>query len=74
MHLHLVPHEGERWRRYLDLRDYLRAHSQAVAAYASLKRELARAYALDRFGYTEAKTRFIEGLLERVRGEGQAAG
>lgn len=74
MHLHLVPLGGERWRRYLDLRDYLRGRPAAVAAYAALKHELVSAYALDRFGYTEAKTGFIERLLERARGEGQAAG
>lgn len=59
IHLHLVPHDGERWRAYVRFRDYLRAHPDAVIEYAAVKRDLAIEFGRDRLGYTEAKSDFI---------------
>lgn len=48
----------------LAFRDYLRNHPELAAAYANLKKDLARRFATDRERYTESKTDFIRGVLE----------
>jgi GrpB-like predicted nucleotidyltransferase (UPF0157 family) len=58
-HLHLCERGGDFWRRHLAFRDALRARPDIVAAYATLKRELAARYRDDRVAYTEAKTDFV---------------
>ncbi|HEY3398144.1 MAG TPA: GrpB family protein [Armatimonadota bacterium] len=64
-HLHLSP--GAEWtREHLAFRDYLRAHPEAAARYAALKRELADAHRQDREAYTEAKADFISEILRRA--------
>lgn len=68
-HLHMVERPGEFWEVQLLFRDYLRAHAGAAAEYAKLKRELAAAHGPDRRAYTEAKTDFIESIIEQARGE-----
>jgi len=55
----LVEPTSAFWRRHLGFRDYLRAHPDAAAEYAALKRRLAAEYGTDRVGYTDAKTDFI---------------
>jgi GrpB-like predicted nucleotidyltransferase (UPF0157 family) len=65
-HLHAVPHEGVRWRRYVGFRDWLRAQPDDVAAYGDLKRALAAEFGHDRLGYVEAKTDFVNGILRRA--------
>ena len=67
VHLHLVPFGGRRWNRYLLFRDYLRAHPDVAADYAALKLALAEEFGRDRLGYVEAKTDFIEEVLQRAR-------
>jgi GrpB-like predicted nucleotidyltransferase (UPF0157 family) len=61
-HLHVVGHGDARWRRYLALRDRLRADPAARAAYARLKQRLAARFAGDRRAYTAAKAAFIAQL------------
>jgi GrpB-like predicted nucleotidyltransferase (UPF0157 family) len=51
-------------RNHLAVRDYLRSHPEARAAYAALKRRLADAYSANRLAYGAAKTEFILGILE----------
>ncbi len=58
-HLHMVPHDGWRWQRYVLFRDYLRAHVDARDRYAELKTRLATEYGRDRLGYSEAKSEFV---------------
>jgi GrpB-like predicted nucleotidyltransferase (UPF0157 family) len=65
-HVHMVQAGGEFWRRHLLFRDYLRANPDAVAAYAALKKELARREWGDKGGYTDAKTAFIREVEERA--------
>ncbi len=55
------------WTDTLLFRDYLRAHPEAAAEYAELKRELAGRYPEDRGAYTAGKERFIERILELAR-------
>ena len=51
-------------RNHLAVRDYLRSHPEARAAYAALKRRLADDHRTDRASYGAAKTDFILGILE----------
>jgi GrpB-like predicted nucleotidyltransferase (UPF0157 family) len=66
-HVHAVETTSGFWRRHTAFRDYLRAHHEACAEYAALKRRLAAQYGADRAGYTEAKTEFIR-RIERLAG------
>ena len=47
-------------------RDYLRAHPDAAAQYAALKRTLAAERREDRVGYTDAKAPFIWDVMTRA--------
>ena len=68
-HLHVVEHGGWEWRRHLLFRDHLRAHPERAADYERLKRELAARHGPDRGAYTDAKTPFIESVVERALAE-----
>lgn len=61
-HLHLVDHR-EGIEQCLAFRDRLRRDPQLAADYAALKRALAARFPMDRMGYTEAKSAFIEDAL-----------
>lgn len=65
-HLHVVEGGGELWCRHLLFRDALRARPELVAQYTALKRELAATFRVNRIGYVEAKSPFIEGVLAQV--------
>lgn len=66
-HLHIVEITSDFWRRHLLFRDYLRAHPEVAHEYEGLKRRLAERYRFDRQAYTEAKTEFIQAVVERAR-------
>jgi len=68
-HLHVVEVTSAFWERHILFRDYLRAHPDAAAAYAALKRDLAARYRDDRDRYTDAKTSSIQAIEERARRE-----
>jgi GrpB-like predicted nucleotidyltransferase (UPF0157 family) len=63
-HLYVCLAGSRALRNHVQFRDYLRAHPDAVAAYATLKRNLATAFAHDRLAYAEAKTAFIVRILQ----------
>jgi GrpB-like predicted nucleotidyltransferase (UPF0157 family) len=68
-HIHMVeatPAFAEHWQA-LRFRDYLAAHPETAAEYASLKKGLAAAHPNDRVAYTQGKTGFIRGVMERIR-------
>ncbi|MEO8256425.1 MAG: GrpB family protein [Acidobacteriota bacterium] len=65
-HLHLVPCRSRTWVEAIAFRDHLRAHPDAAADYASLKRRLAERYRDDREAYTDAKAPFIQQTVERA--------
>jgi GrpB-like predicted nucleotidyltransferase (UPF0157 family) len=67
-HLHAVEIDSDFFRDHLAFRDALRADAKLARAYETLKRELAGRFGHDREGYTDAKTLFIEAVLEKVRG------
>jgi len=58
-HLHCYPAGHPEWDRHLAFRDWLRTHPDGAAAYARLKRELAKRFPADALAYTEAKSEFI---------------
>ncbi|MEX2227735.1 MAG: GrpB family protein [Dehalococcoidia bacterium] len=62
---HFVPYGGERWKYYLDFRDYLRAHSDVAEAYAALKLANAQEFDRDILGYIEAKAEFVVDMRTR---------
>lgn len=61
---------GEHWD-WVVFRDHLRAHPDAAARYAELKRRLAREHPNDRVRYTEEKAQFILSALDEARRSGQ---
>jgi len=64
-HLHMVEPDTDFYRLQLAFRDYLRAHPEDRNEYAALKLWLAEKYRNDRVAYTDAKTDFIQGILEK---------
>jgi GrpB-like predicted nucleotidyltransferase (UPF0157 family) len=65
-HLHLVPFESQLWRERLAFRDCLRSDAATRNAYSQLKLELAARFKNDREAYTEAKTEFVQSILQRA--------
>ena len=65
-HLHLVPFESQLWHERLAFRDCLRSDETTRCAYRKLKLRLASEFRDDREAYTDAKTDFIQSILERV--------
>lgn len=66
-HLYLCDDENAEHRRQILFRDYLRANADAVENYAALKRTLVVRHGDDRCAYSEAKTEFIEAVLEQAQ-------
>ncbi len=67
-HLHVLRISSALWNEMLDFRDYLRAHPDAAAEYAALKRRLARRTYRERGEYRDAKAPFIQRILAQARG------
>jgi GrpB-like predicted nucleotidyltransferase (UPF0157 family) len=63
VHVHVCATESEWEREHLLFRDYLRAHADAVAAYAAAKQRAATLWWDDRITYTEAKSDVILDVL-----------
>lgn len=68
-HLHMVELTSDFWERHMLFRDFLRTHPEEAQQYYDLKKELAGKYRSDREGYTEAKTAFIESVVDKARTE-----
>lgn len=66
-HLHVVAFDSERWRNYLCFRDHLRGNKQARQRYRELKAELAAKFPHCRERYTEGKSAFIQGIIQKAR-------
>ena len=65
-HLYVCPPESREYKRHIAFRDYLRTHAADAEDYALLKRELARKFGSDREGYNQAKSRFVQRILQRT--------
>lgn len=70
-HVHLFEHGHPEVEKHLLFRDYLRAHPEEAARYATLKRDLAARFGADRAGYTDSKDSFIAKVVERARARRQ---
>ncbi len=73
-HLYVCTPGAAAYREHLLFRDYLRAHPDAVAAYATLKRQLAARYRGQRAAYTEAKGPFVRAAMGRAEEWARATG
>jgi GrpB-like predicted nucleotidyltransferase (UPF0157 family) len=66
VHIHVCA-VGSRWeRRHLLFRDYLRASTEARAAYAEAKFAASRLWRGDRMGYNAAKTQVILDIMQKA--------
>lgn len=65
-HLYASPRHSLSLKNHLGLRDYLRAHAEATAAYGELKQSLARQYPDDIDRYIAGKSEFILGVLRTI--------
>ena len=70
-HLYACALDSEELRRHRSFRDYLLTHLDEARAYEALKRAAARRFAEDRAAYNEAKTRFVEAVLQRASSGGR---
>lgn len=66
-HVHIVEPTSKHWQGKLCFRDYLRLHPEIAKEYETLKITLAKNYAYDREGYTDAKAAFINDVLNKVK-------
>ncbi len=69
-HVHVAMRDSWFVHDQLVFRDWLRAHPDDAAAYATLKRDLAVRFRHDRIAYTNAKAGFIRKILKQAGGIG----
>lgn len=65
-HLHVVSLDSWPTRKERIMRDYLLEHPKEARAYGTLKTKLAEQYPDDSLAYTQAKTDFIQELLNKA--------
>ena len=66
-HLHIVEYSTWDERKERHMRDYLLTHPDVAQAYGTLKESLAQVHAKDSLAYTEAKTAFVQSVIDRVQ-------
>ena len=62
----VVVHEGELWKYFMLVRDYLRANADEVKAYSAAKRETVDSGATMFLDYSYKKAPFLKALAERA--------
>jgi GrpB-like predicted nucleotidyltransferase (UPF0157 family) len=65
-HLYICALDSRELRRHLAFRDYLLTHPDEAKAYGELKQAAALSFTDDRIAYNEAKTEFVERVLQRA--------
>ncbi|MCE7742718.1 MAG: GrpB family protein [Candidatus Heimdallarchaeota archaeon] len=65
-HLHVMFNEHYEWKKHMAFRDYLLANPEEAREYSELKKKLKQEYKDDRVAYTDSKTEFINGILEKA--------
>jgi GrpB-like predicted nucleotidyltransferase (UPF0157 family) len=65
-HIHIVEPNSKHWINKINFKDYLIAHPETAREYAELKTNLAKKYKYDREQYTEAKSEFVNRVLEQM--------
>lgn len=68
-HLYVCPEDSVELQRHIFFRDYLRANPDVAQEYGELKKKLAEQYRNDRVAYTDAKTEFIAGVMQKAMTE-----
>jgi GrpB-like predicted nucleotidyltransferase (UPF0157 family) len=68
-HLHVTELGSEFWESHILFRDYLCAHPETAQEYYELKKKLAAKFKSDGDAFTDAKSEFIERVIEKVRKE-----
>jgi GrpB-like predicted nucleotidyltransferase (UPF0157 family) len=63
-HLQIIQHDHPNLRALIAFRDALRRDPEAREAYSSLKDDLASKHQSDRNAYSNAKTEFVQSILE----------
>jgi GrpB-like predicted nucleotidyltransferase (UPF0157 family) len=69
-HLYVCALASEELRRHRSFRDYLLTHPDVAKAYGALKKAAALRFVGDRAAYTEAKTQFVEAVLQQASSDG----
>ncbi|MBN3945596.1 MAG: GrpB family protein [Nostoc sp. NMS7] len=69
-HLYVCPRDSEALQLHLLFRDYLLKHPNEAQRYGCLKRELALKFTNDIEAYTNAKTTYIQMIVERALKDG----
>jgi GrpB-like predicted nucleotidyltransferase (UPF0157 family) len=70
-HLYVCALGSDELHRHRSFRDYLLTHPDDARAYAALKKAAALRFGEDRAAYNEAKTRFVEAVLQRASSGGE---
>jgi GrpB-like predicted nucleotidyltransferase (UPF0157 family) len=65
-HLHLVKEGTSFQKRHILFRDWLRTHPTDAEDYKDLKISLSEKYKDDRIAYTDSKTIYINGIVEKA--------
>lgn len=69
VNLHVVERTNrDWWDRHVAFRNWLRTHPDDRDRYAALERELAARHRHDRVAYTDAKSAFIDDIVDRALG------
>jgi GrpB-like predicted nucleotidyltransferase (UPF0157 family) len=66
-HLHLVKEGSQFHRKHIIFRNWLREHPADADAYRDLKISLSEKHRNDRLTYTQSKTAFIDGIVEKAK-------
>jgi GrpB-like predicted nucleotidyltransferase (UPF0157 family) len=69
-HLNLATQGSNFWENEIAFRDYLREHDQIAAEYVDLKKHIAEEYACTHEIDLDAKTEFVQRVLELAKKEG----
>lgn len=68
-HVHIVEPTSKHWQEKILFRDYLRSHPDVAREYENLKIALAEQHNYNREEYTNAKTQFINDILQKAKAE-----
>lgn len=63
-HIHIVEPSSKHWNEKINFRNYLISHPKIAKEYQELKIKLAQKYTHDREKYTNAKSEFVNRILE----------
>jgi GrpB-like predicted nucleotidyltransferase (UPF0157 family) len=71
-HLHLVRYGSQFHQKHILFRDWLRTHPDDARKYYELKLDLAKKYRHDTIAYADAKTDFINCIVEKAKKKGKS--